>query len=176
MSYSNSNLIGPNVTDTFVLNTVTAPEYPRPPFAVGQRTFGTSNSEYVFVSNTEATAQVVGDVVFLNAAQGTCTRLSTSNDARGQMVGVCVSAIPATTGNNTGYGWVQVKGTCAAISVLASCAANVRINTTATAGALDDDGTAGSFQVQGIYLTTARGASPGTAPGVLNYPFVDGTL
>lgn len=176
MSFSISNMIGPNVTDTFTLNTVVAPEYPRPPFAVGTRTFATQNSEFVFVSNTESTAQVVGDVVFLNAAQGTITRLSTSNDARGNLVAVCVSAIPGTSGSNTGFGWVQVKGTCAAISVLASAAANVRLNTTATAGALDDDGTVGSFQVQGLYLTTARGGTAGTAPGVLNYPFVDVTL
>ena len=33
----------------------------------------------------------------------------------------------------------------------------VRLNTTATAGSPDDDGTAGAMQVEGLYLTTARG-------------------
>jgi hypothetical protein len=62
------------------------------------------------------------------------------------------------------------------MNVLASCAANVRLNTTATAGSLDDDGTAGSMQVQGIYLTAARAASNGSAAGILNRPFIDATL
>ncbi len=83
--------------------------------------------------------------------------------ARGDLLGVAPSAIAASS-----YGWVQVKGVCN-VQVAASCAANVRLNTTATAGQLDDDGTAGSLTCDGIVLTTARAASAGTAPAVMNY-------
>jgi hypothetical protein len=89
--------------------------------------------------------------------------VSTSNDARGDLLGVA----PATIAANS-FGWVQVKGVCN-VQVAASCAANVRLNTTATAGQLDDDGTAGSITCDGIFLTTARGAGAGTAPAVMNY-------
>ena len=38
------------------------------------------------------------------------------------------------------------------------------------------DGAAGAIQCEGIYLTTARGGSDGSAPGVLNYPILGVTL
>ncbi len=110
-----------------------------------------------------------GFVVIIDEAY-TALMVSTSNDARGDLAGVAPAAIAASS-----FGWVQVKGP-ADVQVAASCAANVRLNTTATAGQIDDDGTAGAIQVQGIYLTTARGGSAGTAPGVLNYPFFDATI
>ena len=173
MSFSISSIEGVNPFDVWMVDT-TKPEVPASPIAVGTRSHSALNGEFVCVSNSASTALDVGDVVFMTAAFA-ATELSTSNDARGQIVGVTVSAIPGTSGTVVGYGWVQVKGTATA-RVLASAAANVRLNTTATAGVLDDDGTAGSFQVQGLYLTTANGASPAAAPCVLNYPFVDVTL
>lgn len=173
MSFSISSIEGVNPFDVWTVDT-TKPEVPASPIAVGTRSHSALNGEFVCVSNSASTALDVGDVVFITAAFA-ATELSTSNDARGQIVGVAVSAIPGTSGTVVGYGWVQVKGTATA-RVLASAAANVRLNTTATAGVLDDDGTAGSFQVQGLYLTTANGASTAAAPCVLNYPFVDVTL
>jgi hypothetical protein len=173
MSFSISSIEGVNPFDVWTVDS-TKLEIPASPIAVGTRIHSALNGEFVCVSNAGSTALDVGDVVFMNASFA-ATELSTSNDARGQIVGVAVAAIPGTSGTVVGYGWVQVKGTSSA-RVLASAAANVRLNTTATAGVLDDDGTAGSFQVQGIYLTTANGASTAAAPCVLNYPFVDVTL
>lgn len=173
MSFSTSNMEGVNVTETYAV-TASTPEYPAPPFAVGTRTMGALNSEFVFASNASSSALTVGQVVFLTSAFA-ATLLSTSNDARGQIVAVAVSAVPGTTGGTTGYGWFQTKGTATA-SVLASAAANARLNTTATAGSLDDDGTAGSMQVKGLYLTAANGGSTAATACILNYPFVDVTL
>jgi len=173
--FGTSNIEGVNVVAVYAINTTTAPEYPAAPFAVGTKVMGSNGTEYVFCSNTTGSALAVGDVVTLSTAWA-ASELSTSNDARGNLVGVVPIAVPASTSTTTQYFWAQRAGFCAAVSVLASCAANVRLNTTATAGALDDDGTAGSMQVQGIYLSAARGASAGTAAGILNYPFVDVTL
>lgn len=173
MSFSISSLEGVNPFSVWTIDS-TRLEYPATPIAVGTRIHSALNGEFVCVSNAGATALNVGDVVFLNAAFA-ATPLSTANDARGQIVGVTVAAIPGTSGTAIGYGWVQVKGTATA-RVLASAAANVRLNTTATAGALDDDGTAGSFQVQGLYLTAANGAGTNATACVLNYPFVDVSL
>jgi hypothetical protein len=70
---------------------------------------------------------------------------------------------------------MQIYGP-ANVNVLASCGANKAINTTATAGTLDDDATAGSEVISGLVLTTARSTGTGLAPAMLNHPTVGATL
>lgn len=145
-----------------ILNPVTAAELTQGKgFGLGDRHIDQTGNEYVYVQAGSGgiTANFVATI---DEAYG-AVMVSTSNDARGDLLGVAPVAIAASS-----YGWVQVKGVCN-VQVAASCAANVRLNTTGTAGQLDDDGTAGSITCDGIVLTTARGASAGTAPGVLNY-------
>lgn len=138
-------------------------------FSAGERHVDNNGKEWVFVKASSAIAQY--DVVTIDPTYiTTVAPLGTANDARGARVGVAAVAIASGA-----YAWLQVYGTCT-MNVLASCAANVRINTTATAGSLDDDGTVGSMAVDGIYLTTARAASNGSAAGILNYPMVGVTL
>lgn len=136
-------------------------------FGPGDRYIDDAGREYVFI--TASGAITAGFVCFFDTAYS-ATMLSTANDARGNLVGVAMATFA--TGE---VGWLQVKGP-ASVRVLASAAANVRLNTTATAGALDDDGTAGAMQVQGVYLTTANGGAAANVAAVLNYPFVDVTL
>lgn len=146
-----------------VLNSFTAAELTQGKgFGLGDRHIDQTGNEYVFVlaGSGGITANFVATI---DEAYG-AVMLSTSNDARGDLIGVAPSTIAASS-----YGWLQIKGVCN-IQVAASCAANARLNTTATAGQLDDDGTAGAFTCDGIFLTTARGAGAGTAPGILNYP------
>jgi hypothetical protein len=145
-----------------ILNPVTAAELTQGKgFGLGDRHIDQIGNEYVYVQAGSGgiTANFVATIDEAYAA----VMVSTSNDARGDLLGVAPVAIAASS-----YGWVQVKGVCN-VQVAASCAANVRLNTTGTAGQLDDDGTAGSITCDGIVLTTARGAGAGTAPGVLNY-------
>ena len=137
-------------------------------FGLGDRHIDQLGNEYVFVlaGSGGITANFVAAI---DEAYG-AVMVSTSNDARGDLLGVAPAAIAASS-----YGWVQVKGVCN-VQVAASCAANVRLNTTATAGQLDDDGTAGSIACDHIVLTTARAASAGTAPAVMNYSIQGATL
>lgn len=93
--------------------------------------------------------------------------VSTSNAALGMRLGVAKVAIAGGS-----YGWLQIYGQCPAIQVGASAAANAQLNTTATAGQLDDDGANGAAIINGIVLTTTNGGQAGTAPGVLNFPTV----
>lgn len=124
---------------------------------------------WVYVKASAAIAQF--DVATYDETFNTVVApVSTANDFRGDKQGV--ASVAFASGE---YGWLQIYGTCS-FNVLASCAANVRLNTTATGGSLDDDGTAGSLEVEGIYLTTARGGTNGSAPGVLNYPILGVTL
>lgn len=130
-------------------------------FTVGDRVTSYDGKEYVYV--------VAGSAITANffckfSEAYSADMLSTSNDAYGGLVGV-----PEATIASGSYGWLQVKGP-ATVQVSASCAANARLNTTATAGQLDDDATTGAFPVAGVVLTSARAASAGTAPAVLNYP------
>lgn len=74
------------------------------------------------------------------------------------------------------YGWFQIYGK-GSVRTLASAAKGTRLNTTATDGALDDDGTAGSEAINGIVLGTATGGAAATnADAILAYPTVGVTL
>lgn len=137
-------------------------------FGVGDRYAAGDGKEYIFVLT--GSTVVAQDVVYWVPGTFTASTLSTSNDARGNNCGVINHAV--TSGD---YAWAQVVGSTTA-NVLALAAANVRLNTTATAGKLDDDGTAGSMQVQGIYLTSTNGGSTAATACHLTNPFVDVTL
>lgn len=157
-------MIGANITTDLLPADITAGKG----HALGSR-YRTPTAEYVFVKASSAIAQY--DVVTYDETSNTTVApLGTANDARGDRVGVAPVAIASGS-----YGWLQIWGVTT-MNVLASCAANVRLNTTGTAGSLDDDGTAGSFQVEGIYLTTARGGTNGSAAGMLNYPIIGVSL
>lgn len=140
------------------------------------RTFSPGNvveshdgKQFVYVKASSAIAQY--DVVTYDETYiTTVAPLSTSNDARGDRLGVAPAAIASGS-----YGFLQIYGPCT-MNVLASCAANVRLNATTTAGSPDDDGTASSMVCDGMYLTTARGSTAGSAPGILNFPAVGATL
>ena len=152
-----TTLIGVDVLSSFTAAELTQGKG----FGLGDRHIDQTGNEYVFVL-AGVGGITANFVATIDEAYG-AVMVSTSNDARGDLLGVAPVAIAASS-----YGWVQVKGVCN-VQVAASCAANVRLNTTATAGQLDDDGTAGSLTCDGIVLTTARAASAGTAPAVMNY-------
>lgn len=137
-------------------------------FGLGDRHVDHTGNEYVFVL-AGVGGITANFVATIDEAYG-AVMVSTSNDARGDLLGVALATIASGS-----YGWVQVKGVCN-VQVAASCAANVRLNTTATAGQLDDDGTAGAIACDHIVLTTARAASAGIAPAVLNYSIQGATL
>lgn len=74
------------------------------------------------------------------------------------------------------YGWFQVYGK-GSLRTLASAAKGIRLNSTGTAGAVDDDGTAGSEVINGIVLNTASGGAAETnADAMFSYPTVGATL
>jgi hypothetical protein len=138
-------------------------------FAIGDTVTDNVGNEFVFV--------VAGAAIDANAAVQytsaySATHLTTASSPRGRRVGVPAVAIASGS-----FGWVQVKGVASVgVSVLTLAAADARLNTTATAGSLDDDGTGGAKQIEGIYLSAARGSGTGPAPCTLLYPFVSVTI
>jgi len=130
------------------------------PTAVGTRGEA-GGKEYIFVKATTALAQF--DAGFIDAAFNAAP-VGTANDQGGGRVGIAQVAIAL---NN--WGWVLVWG-AGQVNCLTGALLNARLNTTGTAGALDDDATAGSFPISGLSLSATRGAGTGPAACVASYP------
>jgi hypothetical protein len=129
-----------------------------------------AGNTWVYVKASAAIAQydvVTYDETFIT----TVAPVSTSNDARGDKLGVAAAAFEADD-----YGFLQIYGPCT-VNVLASCNANAELTITATGGSLDDATTASLMVADGIVLTAANSASVAAAKaGILNWPVVGRTL
>jgi hypothetical protein len=111
--------------------------------------------QYMYVHANGAIAQY--DVVAIDEAYETAPITKALADASNK-----VGVAPVAFADND-FGWVQVSG-LVTMNVLASCAADVALYTSVTAGSLDD-ASASQTKIAGISLTTARGGSNGSAPG-----------
>lgn len=136
-------------------------------FAVGCRARDNAGGEFVYCSFAGTCA--AKDVVTIdeNFAAATATTSGVAGED-GQPCGVAQAAATAAS-----YVWVRIYGPETGINVATSCAANAPLNTTATAGRIDDDQGTGSYDIIGLTLTAAE--SSNTAPGVLNYPTISDT-
>lgn len=136
-------------------------------FGLGDVHTDSAGKEYVYVQADGAIS--ANDVVIITEAyQADAIDTTNSAGAIGDRVGVA----PADFADDD-YGWVQVKGPCT-INVATSASANTKLNTTGTAGRVDDDATTGAETIQGLYTTAAE--SSNAAAGMLLYPFIDATL
>lgn len=135
-----------------------------PKFKLGTHMKGDNGAEWMYIRANGAIASA-GQVVVIDVNRD-ASLITNTNGLRGMAVGVVGVAAA-----DNDYLWVQIKGLCV-VQVAASCAANVEITTTTTAGELDDAAGTGTKEILGITLTTARGGTAGTAAGVLNYPMV----
>lgn len=133
-------------------------------YKVGTRGVDIDGKEYVWVHASGAVT-AAGYVVQLDESYE-AAMVSTSTDAIGDLIGVATAAMA-----DNDYGWVQVWGVCV-VRVAASAGANVRLNSTATAGQLDDDGGSTAMAIDGLVLTTANGGAAATAAAVVNYPII----
>lgn len=155
-----SGTIGANTTNTLTTTDSTGGKL----FGLGDRQWDQSGNEFVYVQASGAITGA-GYVCYITAAY-LAVMVSTSNDAIGNLIGV-----PAVAFADGDYGWLQTKGVCV-VRAAALAAANVRLNSTATAGQLDDDGSASAMAIDGLVLTTAVGGSAATAAAVISYPII----
>lgn len=142
-------------------------------FELGTRHYDpNTDKEWIYVQADAGGVTGAGYVVLVDEAYA-ADMIDTTNSATafGQLVGVSPIAVAA-----SGYFWAQIGGV-ASVRVNALAAANVALNTTATAGQIDDDATGGAEVVDNIVLTTANGGAAGTAAGlIVNAPKVGVTL
>lgn len=137
-------------------------------FAVGTRYYDpNTDKEYIYIqAGEDLTANAA--VVITEAGQAEMVDTTSTASAFGDRVGVVSIAF---TDND--YGWAQIYG-AATVSAVTGCAANVAVNSTATAGRLDDDATAGAEVIAGLVLTATAADNLGSA--LLTYPTVGATL
>lgn len=146
MTYAISGMLGVNFTERSTTPTVD----------LGTTVLGANGSQWVYVKAGEAVAQY--DVVAVDEAYSALKLTKALADV-GHKIGAASAAFAANE-----YGWVQSSGVTR-INVLASCAADVALYTSATAGSLDDSSSS-QTKIKGVVLTTARGGSNGDAPAL----------
>lgn len=120
--------------------------------SVGTRAFGTDASEWVYVKATTALTQY--DAAAIDEDYNAAPLTKALADA-GHLIGWAQVAFTVNY-----FGWLCLSGSVMKGRVAASCAADVALYTTATAGVLDDDATS-QTKVNGIRIVTA-----GTSSGV----------
>jgi hypothetical protein len=145
-----------------IYSTLTAGNVP----GVGELYTHTDGRVYMFVryGTGGATANYA---VSINAA-GTAVMTSNSASFFGERVGVATA-----TAVLNDYGWALIFG---AIDVQTDVATvNTRMQTTTTAGQIDDAAGVGTKQINGLTLTTAKTGSAGLAPALLTWPTIGAT-
>ncbi len=147
-----------------------------PQFDVGQIAFTTDDDGakgYIYV---QANGAITGDgyVCDIDGSSFDAAMSTTTTTAPGTGQGKPVGVARAAFADNA-YGWLQIYGP-GTVRVAASAAAYTALNSTATAGQIDDDGTTGAEVIDGIVLDVANGGSAGTAAGFINWPRVGATL
>lgn len=158
------NAIGPDFTATFTAGTSVGVF---PPWELGTRLIGASGKEYVYV---QANGAITANDVVIMDESFQADQIDTTNSAGA--VGDRAGVAPATFADDD-YGWIQVYGACT-VNVATSAAANTKLNTTATAGRVDDDATSGAETIFGLVTTAAEASN--AAAGMLTYPIIDATL
>lgn len=132
-----------------------------------------STKIYMYVEAGEA---ITGDgyVVLVDGSAFTAVQATTTAAAPGTGTGKAVGVARAAIASG-GFGWVQIYGS-GVVRVSALAVAYTRLNTTATAGQLDDDATVGARVIDRVVLDVTAGGAAGTVAAWINYPTVGATL
>lgn len=157
MTYITSGIIGVSLTTTTAGTTTDGADAK---FTLGQRASGSDNTEWVYVQASGAITQydAVGiDENFQAAA------LTTAIADDGWQIGFAQVAFA-----DNEFGWVCSRGANISARVAASCAADVALYTTATAGVLDDASTS-QTKIDGVVAVTAVTAAAATEV-IATYP------
>ena len=140
-------------------------------FTLGMRGSPDGLTEYVYVEASAAVAQYAAALI---SEDGTIAELTTTTAAGGTGSGkrVCVPQVAIAQDK---FGWAAIYGNGGRVKVkgAANCVKFTQLNTTATAGVLDDAATA-AFVLGAVLEETLTGAA--AADVSLNYPHVNITI
>lgn len=145
--------------------------------ALGQLAFNTTSAGikgYIYVKDSGSGITGDGYVCDIDGSAFTAVMTTTTTAApgtgSGKSVGVARAAVAAGR-----FCWLQIYGP-GTVRNSASCVAYTLINTTATAGQLDDDATVGARVIDGIVLDVTTGGAAAVTAGWINWPRVGRTL
>ena len=129
-------------------------------FTLGQRLMDQKAQEYLYVKAEEAINK--GSVVRVDEAHS--AHLMSTAAVIGNRVGVAAATLA-----KDNFGWVSIYGV-GNLNVKANTGADRTLYSNATSGTLS--ATAANDRVDGIVVTTAKGAGDGLAAGMWQYPQV----
>lgn len=150
------------------------PEFPAPPFTIGQTINLSQGGAAIYAQTATATSISQGNFCYINNLMLAAGLTSIIAATAGQAAILGVSMATLTTGQ---YGWFQTRGNCpAGVTVTASVAANATLHTSATAGVLTSTAVTGtSFPINNIATTTTSAATAGAYAAVIGGSMVINT-
>ena len=162
MSYVTSGMIGIDLTS---VTAGTTTDGAGAKYTLGQRVMGKNNSEYIYVQAGAAISTTTAEPFCLAVDENfQAVKITKALASVGHIVAFAPRQIIA----DNAFFWAVTKGTNIPIRVAASCAADVNLWTTATAGRLDDTSGGSHVAVLGVKLVTAASASTSATNTVRN--------
>jgi hypothetical protein len=156
MPFSLDNVLGVDLASTY---TATQFQNGEAGALLGQRVLANDGNTYVFVLAAEAISAYAACRLLEN---GTVDMLTTTNSGAVPTTVV----VPQVAIASASYGWAVERGVNFLVLALTLCAADVKVYTTATAGAIDDTAT---DLIQGLRLNAAvGGATAATSASAVN--------
>ena len=129
-----------------------------------------------FLYGTSTATITIFQVCVEGVLNSNWSAVTTANTAPGQLGGHGSRVAIAMAAMGAGQsGWFQVLGKTSALTA-GAVVLGTRLNTTATAGAVDDDGTVGARVINGAVFKTAPAGAAVSADVRLFYPTVGVTL
>lgn len=157
MAYATSGMIG---VDLRAVTAGTTTDGAGAKYTLGQRVMGTDNGEWLYVQAGEAISTTTSEPYALAVDENfQAKKITKALATAGHMVAFAPPVIIA----DNSFFWAQTKGSNFNIRVAASCAADVNLWTTATAGRLDDTSGGSHVVVLGVKLVVAASASTSAA-------------
>lgn len=162
MSYVTSGMIGIDLTS---VTAGTTTDGAGAKYTLGQRVMGKNNAEYVYVQAGEAISTTTSEPYALAVDENfQAKKITKALAISGHIIAVAPRQIIA----DNAFFWACTRGTNIPLRVAVSCAADVNLWTTATAGRLDDTSGASHRVVLGIKIVTAASASTSAGNTIRN--------
>lgn len=134
-------------------------------YTLGTRVAGNNNSEYIYVQAGAAISTTTSEPFALAVDENfQAVKITKALASAGHIVAVAPRQIIA----DNAFFWACTRGTNIPLRVAASCAADVNLWTTATAGRLDDTSGGSHVAVLGVKLVLAASASTSAGNTIRN--------
>lgn len=170
MNYAVNGMLG---VDTTRVTAGTTTDGEDAEFTLGQCVIGTDGQEYVYVQ-AGAEISTTTDEPFALAVDENFQAVKLTKALA--LVGHMIAWAPEQIIADNAFFWAIKKGTNFNIKVGVSCAADIALWTTATAGVLDDTSGGSHVKVQGVVIVTAASTSASAGStvreAIATYPIV----